>query len=150
MTQADDLVRWARSQVGKPYRAYRDCSGFTAAAYRQVGITIPEGSVAQFSAGQSVPVERVKAGDLVFWETFGPSPGHVAIYDGEGGVLHALNEERGIIRSDLFANMGGPMVGVRRIFLPADSPVEDVPAPLEETPRPKRQRRQNRRRRNRP
>lgn len=88
---------------------------------------LPEGSIAQFRQGKSVPVERIKKGDLVFWDTFGPSPGHVAIYTGEGDVIHALNEDRGICRSDLWANMGGPMVGVRRLF-----PDEGKPAPAPE------------------
>jgi hypothetical protein len=116
MSQRDRFVAAAQGELGKPYSAHRDCSGFTAWAARQADFLLPEGSVAQFKVGQSVPVRDIEKGDLVFWDTFGPSPGHVAIYDGEGGVLHALNPDRGIIRSDLHANMGGPMVGVRRVI----------------------------------
>lgn len=141
MTQREDLVRWAQAQVGKPYSTYRDCSGFTAAAYRQVGITIPEGSVAQWGVGQPVQDPTLRMGDLLFWDTFGPAPGHVAIYVGNEQVVHALNEQRGIVMSQWDANMGGPYMGARRLFVPADSPIEDIPAPVEETPDPKAHRR---------
>jgi hypothetical protein len=111
---ADKLVAWAKAQVGKPYSAYRDCSGFTAAAFRQIGKTIPEGSVAQYQWSEPIS-EDFLPGDLAFWDTFGPSPGHVALYVGNGRVIHALNEQRGIIESDLNANMGGPYMGIRRL-----------------------------------
>ena len=127
----DEFVRWALAQVGKPYSTYRDCSGFSAAAARQVGITIPEGSVAQFGVG--VPVEGLtsRPGDLHFWDTFGPAPGHVAIDIGDGRVVHALNEQRGIMISSLTANMGGPYMGARRIF-----DTEGAPDPEEPTGKP--------------
>jgi cell wall-associated NlpC family hydrolase len=146
MTQREDVVRWALAQVGKPYSAYRDCTGFAAAAYRQVGITIPEGSVAQFGVGKAAEDGTFRMGDLLFWDTFGPAPGHVALYIGNEQVVHALNEQRGIVISQWDANMGGPFMGARRIFAPSDSPVEDVHAPAEESPRLKRKRRRNRRR----
>lgn len=143
MTQRDDLVRIALGEVGKPYSAHRDCSGLTAWLYRQIGITIPEGSVAQFGVGQAVSIEDSQPGDLYFYDTFGPAPGHVAIFIGKGELVHALNEQRGIVRSSVFASMGGPFMGARRI-LPADSPIVENPAPVEE-PRSKRKRRERRR-----
>ncbi len=140
MTQREDIVRWAEAQIGKPYSAYRDCSGFTAAAYRQVGITIPEGSVAQWKVGAPVTDdEHLAPGDLVFWDTFGPAPGHVALAVNAGQVVHALNEQRGIVMSNVNANMGGPYMGARRIL-----PVDTAP---EEPPRSKRPRRPRRVRR---
>lgn len=111
----DTLVEWAKRQVGKPYSTYRDCSGFTAAAYRHMGITIPEGSVAQWSAGLNA-TGPWQPGDLIFWDTFGPAPGHVALYVGNNKVIHALNEQRGIVESDVNANMGGPLMGGRRLL----------------------------------
>lgn len=140
MSQSEDIVRWAEAQIGKPYSAYRDCSGFTAAAFRQAGITIPEGSVAQWKEGTPVTdEEHLKPGDLVFWDTFGPAPGHVALAVNAGQVVHALNEQRGIVMSNVNANMGGPYMGARRIL-----PVDTAP---EEPPRSKRPRRPRRVRR---
>lgn len=136
MTQRDDLVRIALGEVGKPYAEHRDCSGFTAWAYRQIGVTIPEGSVAQYGVGTRIPIESdLDPGDLMFWDTFGAAPGHVAIYVGGGKIVHALNEQRGIITSSVSASMGGNdrYMGAR-LFLPADSPIVEKPAPVEEPP----------------
>lgn len=125
MTQRDRFVQAALGEIGKPYSAHRDCSGFTAWAARQAGFLLPEGSVAQYTVGHGVPVRDLIAGDLVFWNTFGPSPGHVAIAINPSQVIHAINPEQGIIISNIHANMGGPMVGVRRLIF-AD---EDAPNP---------------------
>lgn len=138
MTQRDDLVRLALGEVGQPYAKHRDCSGLTAWLYRQIGITIPEGSVAQYWAGTKVSPHEIVAGkylpgDLLFWDTFGQPPGHVALYVGNGQVVHALNDQKGIVVSRVEANMGGPSMGARRILVPSDSPVEDEPDPVEES-----------------
>ena len=138
MSQREDIVRWAQAQIGKPYSAYRDCSGFTAAAFRQAGITIPEGSVAQWQQGAPIDDDDVLPGDLLFWDTFGPAPGHVGINIG-GRVVHALNESRGIVISDIGANMGGPYMGARRI-LPVETTPEEKPGPKHQS-RPRRVRR---------
>lgn len=143
MSARDTLVRIALAEVGKPYEEHRDCSGFTAWCYRQIGIEIPEGSVAQFSVGQRVGEnEQLLAGDLLFWDTFGPPPGHVAVYIGDGQVVHALNETAGIVRSASTANMGGPYMGCRRI-LAASTQVEPPPDP--KPPRRKKRRRKEHR-----
>lgn len=133
MSARESLVRVALGEVGKPYSTHRDCSGFTAWCYRQVGITIPEGSVAQWGVGEIT--KSLSSGDLLFWDTFGDAPGHVALYIGYGEVVHALNEQRGIVRSRVDDNMGGPYMGARRI----------LPAPSGETPTPKPPRRPKRR-----
>lgn len=147
MSQREDLVRIALGEVGKSYSAHRDCSGYTAWAYRQIGITIPEGSVAQYGVGRQVKGgEDWEWGDLLFWNTFGPAPGHVALYVGSGYVIHALNEQKGIVRSRWDAEMGGPYMGARRILAPSDSPTELISVPIEDFPRVKRRRRRRNRR----
>ena len=67
MSKADVAVRAAQGELGKDYEAHRDCSGFTAWCAAQAGVTIPQGSVAQFQVGRSIPRDQVAAGDLVFW-----------------------------------------------------------------------------------
>lgn len=143
MSARDSLARVALGEVGKPYDTHRDCSGFTAWCYRQIGIEIPEGSVAQFSVGQKVGEnELLLVGDLLFWDTYGEPPGHVALYIGDGQVVHALNERKGIVRSASTAPMGGPYMGCRRILAgpppkPYDPEITDYP----KAPRQKRRRR---------
>ena len=83
------VVSWAMSQRGKPYvwggsgpNGY-DCSGLTMMAYKQIGISLPHSSSAQRGYGSSVSLSALQPGDLVF------APGHVAIYIGNGTVVHA-------------------------------------------------------------
>lgn len=138
MSARDSLARVALGEVGKPYDEHRDCSGFTAWCYRQIGIELPEGSVAQFGVGR--PTKELLVGDLLFWDTFGEAPGHVALYIGYGEVVHAFNEQRGIIRSRVDDNMGGPYMGARRILAEPSQP-EDPPGPKP----PRRRKRRTRR-----
>ena len=114
-TTAERFVAAALGEVGKPYRAHRDCSGFTAWAAREAGFTLPEGCVAQYDEGKRVYNDDLKPGDLCFWDTYGPKPGHVAIFIGNGEVVHALNESAGILVSKVTAPMGGPRMENRRV-----------------------------------
>ncbi|WP_153504462.1 C40 family peptidase [Cumulibacter manganitolerans] len=86
---AATVVSWAMSQRGKPYvwggagpNGY-DCSGLTMMAYKQIGISLPHSSSGQQGFGTSVSLSALQPGDLVF------APGHVAIYIGNGTVVHA-------------------------------------------------------------
>lgn len=88
-------VAAARSQVGDRYlfgadgpNAY-DCSGLTKYAYATVGIRIPHSSAAQSRLGRSV--SSPKPGDLVY------TPGHIAIYAGNGRVIEAATPRTGVI-----------------------------------------------------
>jgi cell wall-associated NlpC family hydrolase len=140
MSAAQRFVDVALGEVGKSYASHRDCSGFVAWAARQVGINLPEGSVAQYGVGERVADYSDEPATLHFWDTYGRAPGHVAIGVGDGRVIHALNEQRGIIISELNAPMGGPYMGARRIF--ADEG-ESIPQPIPEpspSPRPERDR----------
>ena len=59
-----------------------DCSGFTSAIYRAYGIEISRSSDAQSWGGTSVSIDDVRPGDIVAY------PGHVALYIGDGTVVH--------------------------------------------------------------
>lgn len=124
MSARERFVDVALGEVGKPYRLHRDCSGYTAWAARQVGITIPEGSVAQFSVGTRAPMSPGspyfpdEPGLLHFWDTYDEAPGHVGIGIGGGKFVHAMNDQAGITVSHLGDNMGGRnrYMGARDIF----------------------------------
>lgn len=63
-----------------------DCSGLTQWAYAQAGVALPRTSQAQSTAGTRVPLRQARPGDLVVYR---PDAGHVALYVGNGQVVHA-------------------------------------------------------------
>ena len=87
---------FAASQVGKPYSygatglgAY-DCSGLVYRSFLEQGITLPRTAAGQYGAGTHYPLSQAQKGDLVFWSS-GGSIYHVAIYIGNGQVVHATH-----------------------------------------------------------
>ncbi len=86
------VVAFAKRQLGDRYvfgatgpNAW-DCSGLTQGAWKSVGVRIPRVSQAQFRYGQRVSKSNLRPGDLVF---FYSGISHVAIYAGNGNVIHA-------------------------------------------------------------
>lgn len=90
--RARTAARFARRQVGKPYRwgasgprGY-DCSGLVLRAWRKAGIGLPRVSHAQYRrVKRKVPLRRLHKGDLVFFHR----RGHVGIYLGNRRFVHA-------------------------------------------------------------
>lgn len=95
--QSDTHRHWlsvCREVEGRPYRAGGtdpegfDCSGLVRYAYRRFdGRTLPRTTRDLFRTGQ--PVERVRAGDLLFYGAHSRPPTHVGIYLWDGWFLHA-------------------------------------------------------------
>jgi cell wall-associated NlpC family hydrolase len=83
----EEVMAQAQSYVGTPYgTGGLDCSGFTSAVYADLGVSLPDDPVAQYSYG--VPSEAA-AGDLVFFDEAGYGISHVGIATGYGTVIHA-------------------------------------------------------------
>lgn len=87
---AQKVVQIAYAQLGVPYVSGGaspsgfDCSGLTSYAYKQCGISLPRTSGAQASVGQKVnSLSEALPGDIICY------PGHVAIYIGNGQIIHA-------------------------------------------------------------
>ena len=96
------LVSYAVQFVGNPYvwggtslTKGADCSGFTLAVYRHFGISLPHSSKAQANCGKRIKASEAKPGDLFFYGS-GKSISHVAIYMGNGKVVHASSKKTGI------------------------------------------------------
>ncbi|GHE29745.1 hypothetical protein GCM10017673_35590 [Streptosporangium violaceochromogenes] len=69
-----------------------DCSGLVQWAYAQAGVWVPRVTHQQFVSGPRVPLSQVQPGDLLFWRHDPTNPryvSHVAIYWGDGKMLHA-------------------------------------------------------------
>lgn len=67
-----------------------DCSGFVKYVFGQAAnLTLPHGARAISQLGQAIPLEQLKPGDLVFFNTLKSAFSHVGIYLGDGRFIHA-------------------------------------------------------------
>ncbi|MGI8870831.1 MAG: NlpC/P60 family protein [Mycobacteriales bacterium] len=94
-SKAAIALETAKAQLGKPYAwgadgpdAF-DCSGLTMYAWAAAGVSLPHSSADQINYGTQVSVNDVQPGDLVFY--YSPIH-HVAIYAGNGEIIHASTE----------------------------------------------------------
>lgn len=104
----DKVLTYAKSNVGGAYvwagSSFRatDCSGLVMLSYGQIGISLPHLASAQASYGSTVSYSNMQPGDLIF---FGGSSYssiyHVAIYIGNGLMVHAESTATGIVISDV-------------------------------------------------
>ncbi len=78
-----------------------DCSGFTMRIYEHFGYSIPRTSSAQASYFTGINSSEAKPGDLFFYGS-GGRVSHVAMYIGNGQVIHASNARTGIKISNAF------------------------------------------------
>ena len=104
-----EICEYARQFVGNPYRwggtsltKGADCSGFTMAVYANYGVSLPHSSSAQANCGERIDISEVQPGDLVFYG--GKSIHHVAMYIGNGQVVHAQSSDTGIVVSSMYYN----------------------------------------------
>lgn len=110
-----DVANYGLQFVGNPYvfggsslTNGTDCSGFVMSVYANFGVSLPHSSAADRSVGSDVGgLENAQPGDLVCYS------GHVALYIGNGQIVHASTSKTGIIVSS--ASYRQPLA-VRRIF----------------------------------
>lgn len=95
------VVDYATQFVGNPYvwggtslTNGADCSGFVQSVYSNFGVSLPRTSYEQQTAGREVSYSEAQPGDLICYG------GHVAIYMGDGKIVHASNSVDGIKVSD--------------------------------------------------
>jgi len=105
---AVDLIEYAKQFLGNPY-VYggtsltngTDCSGFTMRIFEHFGYGLSRTSREQANNGTRVSLSEIQPGDLLFY-SHGGSIGHVAIYIGNGQIIHASTERTGIIIGNAF------------------------------------------------
>ncbi len=97
-----DLVNYAKQFLGNPYvwggtslTNGADCSGFVLSVFKKYGVSLPRTSSAQSTVGTKVSLGEAMPGDLVFYAQNG-RVNHVAVYIGNGQVIHASNPRSGI------------------------------------------------------
>ena len=103
-----DLISYATQFVGNPYvwggtslTNGADCSGFTLSIIAKYGVYLPPSSKAQANCGTRISASEAKPGDLFFYGS-GSSISHVAIYIGNGQIVHASSKKTGIKISNAF------------------------------------------------
>lgn len=106
---SSSITSIARSLLGCSYSygasgpSSFDCSGFTQYVYGRCGISIPRTSSAQYASAKHISRSELRAGDLVFFSNGSSSGsiGHVAIYLGDGMIIHAANASTGVCTTSL-------------------------------------------------
>ena len=101
----ENIAQFAVQFVGNPY-VYggtsltngADCSGFVMSVFKEFGYDLPRVAAAQYEASQKKDISQMETGDLVFYGAGGIN--HVALYIGDGKVVHALNSNKGIVITD--------------------------------------------------
>ncbi len=103
-----DLVQYACQFVGNPYvwggtslTRGADCSGFVMSVFANYGVSLPHSSVSQANCGTKISSSEAQPGDLFFYGN-GSRINHVAIYIGNGRVVHASSPKTGIKISGAF------------------------------------------------
>ena len=97
-----DLCQYAKQFVGNPYvwggtslTKGADCSGFVQSVFKQFGVSLPRSSRQQVGVGTKISLADAKPGDLIFYAK-GGTINHVALYIGDGQVVHASSPKTGI------------------------------------------------------
>ena len=109
------VAEYALQFVGNPYvwggtslTNGADCSGFVMSVYANFGVSLPHSSKADRTQGYAVDgLENAQPGDLICYS------GHVALYIGNGQIVHAANAKKGIIVSNADYKK---ILAIRRIF----------------------------------
>lgn len=73
-----------------------DCSGFTMKVLGNFGVGLPHYSVSQSQMGKKINSSEMRPGDLIFYSNSRGTINHVAMYIGNGQVVHAASRRSGI------------------------------------------------------
>ena len=106
-----EVVKYALQFVGNPYKYGgtsltngTDCAGFTQAVYAHFGYSLARSSKGQAASTEFTEIEvdlaELLPGDLIFYANSSGVVYHVALYIGDGKVVHAANAKKGIVIAD--------------------------------------------------
>jgi cell wall-associated NlpC family hydrolase len=89
-----------------------DCSGLTMQCYSQIGVNLSHSVRAQATAGKSVSMSGIQPGDLIILN----NRSHIAMYIGDGKMVHAMNSRDGIKVESVSKLKYYRLDGIRRII----------------------------------
>lgn len=102
-----EVISFALKHVGNRYvyggtslTKGTDCSGFTMSVYKEFGYKLPHNAYSQLKKTKKVNMKKIKPGDLIFYGSSKRNCSHVALYIGNGKVVHASTYSTGITISD--------------------------------------------------
>lgn len=102
-SRRSQLVNYALQFVGNRYvwggtslTNGVDCSGFTMRVMEKFGVSLPHYSGSQAQMGKKVSSANMQPGDLIFYAGSSGKVNHVAIYIGNGRIVHAASRRSGI------------------------------------------------------
>lgn len=103
-----NIVTYAMQFLGNAYvwggndpHTGADCSGFVKYVYKHVAdITLPRVSYEQCYSGSKISSLEMKPGDLIFYANVEGTVNHVAMYIGNGTIIHAASRNSGIKLSE--------------------------------------------------
>lgn len=97
-----NLCQYAKEFIGNPYvwggtslTNGADCSGFVQSVFKHFGVSLPRSSREQVNVGTKISLADAQPGDLIFYAK-GGTINHVALYIGNGQVVHASSPKTGI------------------------------------------------------
>ena len=117
----EEIISYAKNYLGGRYvyggnnlNTGVDCSGFAQQVMKHFNISLERSSRAQYASnGYKISEAELMPGDLVFYGNDG-YVNHVAIYAGDGKIIHASTEKTGIIMSNLY--YGKAIIGIKRVI----------------------------------
>lgn len=126
MATADGLVGTRYRFGGSSPKSGFDCSGFVRWVYLQQGIDLPRTARGLSASGARIPARRAELlpGDLLFFAGGGTRISHVAIYAGDGRIIHASSGQRAVRYDDLDSPRGR---WFRRHIVSARRVIRDLP-----------------------
>jgi len=114
LQKGQEIVDYAKQFMGNPYvyggtslTRGTDCSGFVKSVYAHFGVRLPRTSYSMRRVGYSVKYSEIQPGDIICYS------GHVGIYAGNGKIVNAIDESKGIGLSNARYRS---IITIRRIF----------------------------------
>ncbi len=131
------VSRFKRGALSSEAPALVDCSGLMKWLYGQRGIWLPRRSIQQYRLGEKIELENLSAGDAIFttgrinYYMSDPADrvGHVALYVGDGKVIHAANSKRDLVECSLYEFLEKKEFRGARRYVPDSSDVVTLEIP---------------------
>ena len=138
---ADKLIEFAKKFIGTPYKygakmeeapGVFDCSGFVKYVFGRFGIELPRSTIEQagFLTNTIKSIKKILTGDIIFFhgkvghynKKFPKGIGHVAIYTGDGKIIHA-SSKRTSDKPDKIKEAGKVKIGTLKTLIKKSGPV---------------------------